>query len=331
MVSVHSEGYGGWAGVRRRDEGRQLESGHGGSQPGAHTCQSDVETFHGIGFLLALHAEKVEEYQPRKKRVQYMAHEDRVVAASAEQSDVERVKSVLREYGVPFGVAAVIVLGLSWGWSGYRSHARRVVEEAAVKLTEARTAQELESIVADYPKTPSAPLALLRLAKLNYSLGAYEAAAAKYAEFGQKYQDHELVAGAQLGRIQCLEAQGHVQEALEGFERFIKTHQGHFLVPQAQLAQARCLEALGRIEEAKVIYSTMAAERAGSGWAKRAEEMLKTIEERMRWRTSRAKAATAIPSSTGLELFSVTNAAPLPSVFERDFLGADTNGARPKE
>ncbi|MCX7590330.1 MAG: tetratricopeptide repeat protein, partial [Kiritimatiellae bacterium] len=137
-----------------------------------------------------------------------MSNGDRVAVESAEQGDVERLKDAVRQYVVPFSVAAVVVLVVTGAWTAYRSHVRRGREEAAIKLSEARTGQELESIVADYPKSPSAPLALLKLAKLHYSMGAYETAAAKYAEFKKRYPNHEMGPGAEIGRIHCLEAQG---------------------------------------------------------------------------------------------------------------------------
>ncbi|MCX7590118.1 MAG: hypothetical protein N2255_00675, partial [Kiritimatiellae bacterium] len=84
-------------------------------------------------------------------------------------------------------------------------------------------------------------------------------------------------------------------------------HPDHFLVPEALLVRARCLELLGRLDEAKSLYERIVAEREGSGWARRAGEMLRTMDERVRWR---ARRVTRQPPETlqPLGLLSLTNA-----------------------
>jgi len=200
---------------------------------------------------------------------------------AAQPDELHDLRAFVREYGTSAGLAAVVVLAVAVGVGVYRSHTRSTREAASAQLGNARSLQDLESLLAKHAATPAAPLAMLKLAHGYFDGGNYDAAMAKYDEFKQKFPTHPLALAAELGRAHCQEAKGMTQAALDGFTAFIKEHPKDFLVPQAAFGKARCLEALGKSAEAKTVYEDFIAANPKSGWVPRAEELIEQLNRAM--------------------------------------------------
>lgn len=225
----------------------------------------------------------------------------------AETDELHELKSLLREYGPSIGIALAVVLVVGIGIGVYRSNRRSSTEQAAMMLGNARSAQDLENVVAQHASTPMAPLALLKLARAYFDGGNYDGAMAKYDELKQKHATHPLAVAADLGRIHCQEAKGQTREALQGFVAFVREHPDHFLTPQAVFGQGRCLEALGQLAEAKAVYEDFIAAHPKSGWTPRADELLEQVKRSMS-RPAGAVGAVSPAGETGVPpLLSVTN------------------------
>ncbi len=195
--------------------------------------------------------------------------------------ELEQIKTFWRNHGTHITiVAAVLALGV-FGTKMVRSNKRRAVADASVQLAAARSAQELEAVVADYGSTPSAPLALLQLGKASYDMGNYNGAMTHYERFADRYADHELASVAEVGLIHCREARGELQAAEAAFKAFVAADPKHFLAATAQLGQGRCLEQLGRFDDARIVYEDMVANRGDSMWGDRATEQLESLEDRI--------------------------------------------------
>lgn len=199
--------------------------------------------------------------------------------------EIEQIKTWLRKHA---SHAVTIVLGVMiviTALNMLRSRSARRAVEANRRLSSAQSVTELESVVRDFEKTGAAPLALLSLAKQHFDNGNYEAALSQYDQFLVKWPKHDMKTTAVLGRIFCIEARGQresLEEAAAAFATFATDNPGHYLAPQAIFGQARCLEQLDRPEEARAIYEDFIAANPDNLWSTRAEELLASIQRRLK-------------------------------------------------
>lgn len=195
--------------------------------------------------------------------------------------ELHELREFLQGYGKPIVVGICIILVVLISMILYRKHVSTEIQQASLILTEARTAQDLDTLVARYPSSPAAPLAIMKLAKVYFDSGNYDMALNKYVELKLKFPNHQMVTAAELGRIHCLEARGQLEEAITLFTDFSSEHPSHFLTPQAILGQGRCLEQIGRYREAKVLYENFIAAYPESGWSLRARELLASVSKKL--------------------------------------------------
>lgn len=203
-------------------------------------------------------------------------------------NDLDLVMDLAKRHGKPLAAGLGVGIALLVGLTAYRGCGEKATERASMMLASARTLHDLDTLLGDYPSTPAAPLALLRLAKGYYDGGNYNLAMEKYSEFERKYPDHPMVRGAALGKIHCVEARGQWREAEAGFRAFAQDHPDHFLTPLALFGRARCLEAMNRFDEARVVYEDFIASRPDSPWTPRAEEAMAAARKKSRRRPEAA-------------------------------------------
>lgn len=172
-------------------------------------------------------------------------------------------------------LAAVIVVA-------YITQQRRSSETAAQMLALAESPKQLEELLAQYPSSAAAPIAMLALASGQYAAGAYDQAVINYVRFVQQYPKHPMAAVAELGKLMCFEGRGEVEQALAGFTAFIAAHPDHFLLPQALMGKARCLQATQRTAEAKAVYEDFIAAHPDSDWKPQMEMALRFMERDQR-------------------------------------------------
>jgi len=202
-----------------------------------------------------------------------------------EQDPLQNAKNYLQANALRWALTGGIVLAVIIGVTVYKAKKVESDRNAAQILTAARSDKDLQTIIGQHASTPYAPMAMLKLAKMRFDAGDYDGALKQYAEFKQKYPQHAMIDGAEVGRIYCLEAKGQIEDALKAFAAFASEHPTHFLAPQATFGQARCLEQLGQYAEAKAVYEDFMAAHPDSGWAPKAEEMLSLIVKKTQGRT----------------------------------------------
>lgn len=193
--------------------------------------------------------------------------------------EVQEVMGFLKRYGKLIGagiVAAVVTVLVSRGCAQHKATKLATAEQA---LMSAQTSQALEAVVKDYSSTPTAPVALLDLAKTLYNEGNYAQARVQYERFLKKYKTHEMSPAAELGLAYCTEADGDFNGAATQFAAFAKKHSKNYLQPVALLSIARCMEQGGRIAEARIVLEDFLAENAGSPWAGTADGALKALND----------------------------------------------------
>jgi TolA-binding protein len=200
---------------------------------------------------------------------------------SPEQPDLNDLQKLLtkaqsewKHWIGTFIIALVLVLGISL----YRTRTQSNEEQASRMLGEARSGQAIQAIIAQYPRTASATLALLQMAKIQYDSGDYVAALSSYTDFINRNPKHMMTVVAELGKIHCSEAMGQTADALSAFTAFAKQHPDHYLAPQALFGKARCLQRLDRYAEARAVYEDFIAAHPDSAWKKDIDEALRQLE-----------------------------------------------------
>jgi len=190
-------------------------------------------------------------------------------------------QDLARTYGRPLllgaAVAAVIVAGTSY----FRGQKRQAAEDAERMLSSGRP-EQLEALVAQHAKTPSAPLALLALARLDFHNGKYDAAEKRYADFIAKHPGHAFQEAAEINRAQCTEALGRTEDALKAYDAVLARKSGTLVAAGAKLGRARCLEQLAKYEDARAAYEEILAADPEGPWAGAADAALKTIDQKKR-------------------------------------------------
>lgn len=207
------------------------------------------------------------------------AHTDLQRKQALEEHEVKEVVGFLKRYGKLIGTGILAAALTVVAARIYTNHKASVLAKAEQMLMTARSPEQLEEIVNKYSSTPTAPVALLDLAKTCFNSGDAAQARTQYQRFLKKYKNHDMRPVAELGLAYCTEADGDFNGAAEQFARFAEKYSSSYLNPPAVLSIARCMEQAGRIEEARIVLEDFLAENAGTSWAGTAETALKTLNE----------------------------------------------------
>ncbi len=196
-----------------------------------------------------------------------------------ETHEVQEVLGFLKRYGKLIGTGVLAAAVTVIASRGCAHHKAATLAAAEQKLMAAQTPQQLEEVVNKYSSTPTAPVALLNLAKTLFNNGDYVQSRAQYERFLKKYKNHEMKPLAELGLAYCTEADGDFTGAAVQFAAFAEKHSKNYLQPQAVLSIARCKEQAGQIDEARIVLEDFLAENAGTLWAGTAEGALKALND----------------------------------------------------
>ena len=186
-----------------------------------------------------------------------------------------------RQHGniLAYGVSLILILLIVF--MGYRNYRASQSHQSWEKLWSAKSAQDFEIVLEDYPSSPAAPVALLKAAKAYFDAQKYSLSIKKYDAFLTKCPQHRFAHIATMGKFHCQEALGRVNEALKGFTAFAAQNPDHYLTPKATLGRARCLGHMERNDEARAAYEEIISARPDSGWSMRAKESLKLLGRRV--------------------------------------------------
>lgn len=192
--------------------------------------------------------------------------------------EVAQLREVWERYGRSVVTGVLLALVLVLALTVYRQFGQSKRDQAAAALGNAETPDDFEQIVARFPRSASAPIAMLALARAQFEAGSYEEALATYARFRREYPAHPMKQAAELASAQTLEAAGRLAEAEAAFRELVQElPSDHYLQPPAQLGIGRTLEQLGRWQEARAIYEDFIAEHAETDWADQAELALRFV------------------------------------------------------
>lgn len=198
-----------------------------------------------------------------------------------QQPEPEKQMDVFKAYASQVITGLLIVTAIAIALYRYYGGSDSKKQEAAEKLFSAKNTQDLELLLNQESSSSIAPLTLMKLAKVNFNSGNYDAALSKYNDFKAKYPQHELVDAAEMGRLHCLEARNQTQDALAGFTTFVTAKTNHFLYAEAVLGKARCLDQLGRQKEAIAVYEDFIAAHPKSPWTSKIEDLMAALKKKL--------------------------------------------------
>ena len=208
-------------------------------------------------------------------------HQELLKKQSLEQKEVQEVLNFFKKYAMP---AAVVILAICAVFLVVRMReSSRVAKEGEADnlLLNAVCAEDYQTIVDEYGKTSSGPLALMSLAMTRYNEGNYDEAGKLYADFVERYKKDDMVPQAKLNIITCRECKGEYSEAHLLYGEFISEQPDSSLAPLALMGKARCLEAMGSEDQAKLVYEDLMVNYQGSKWANLAESRKKIIDSKI--------------------------------------------------
>ena len=152
-------------------------------------------------------------------------------------------------------ILAVIVIALlaGLGFGGYRLYASQQALAAATRLGDAKTGQDYQAVIADYPNTPAAASAFLLLAEMQRNEKKFAESNATLQSFVSKHPDHEFAPTAKMAIAANLETLGKMDEALAQYQQVAASYPKNFNAPLALISEVALLKAKGRDDEARQI------------------------------------------------------------------------------
>lgn len=207
-------------------------------------------------------------------------HEELKKKQALEANEVKEVLSFLKRYSKPVGTGLFAVLIAVLAINGYTQYKTSRQAKAEKLLMAAETPQQFEVVITRYGSTPSAPVALLSMAKLFFNDGEIAQARAQYGRFLKQYKNHDMRPVAELGLAYCTEADGDFSDAAKQFDAFSKKNTSSYLRPQAILSAARCLKQAGETDEARVVLEDFLAASIGTQRANEAEVALQSLDSK---------------------------------------------------
>lgn len=211
------------------------------------------------------------------------------------KTEKQRLLALFREHIQPVLIGLGIALALLLAYGAYKNYKQSISMRASQMLMSARSLEQLQQVISQYPSTPSTPIAMLTLASEYFQLGQYDLAQFTYAQFKQKFPKHPMAATADIGKAQCLEASGQLDQALAAFEAFALANPGHFLTTLAIFGKGRCLTQMGRYTEAKMIYEDYIAANPNSGWGPLADSAMLFVDKELRAQQKKRNSPAAEP------------------------------------
>lgn len=209
-------------------------------------------------------------------------HQDLINHQALEEAEVKEFLNLIIKYAKPVVITIVIICAFFLTNSFFRNNRLQKESRADTALMQANTAADFQAVLDDFGATPSAPLAMMELARKKFNAGEIDEADALYGKFLKKYKKHEMAPQARLNQITCIESKGEPQDAANQFGAFATEHNTTLLAPVALLSQARCLEELSKFDEAKQAYEDLIINHPNSNWTQDAERRLKMIQSKLK-------------------------------------------------
>ena len=175
-----------------------------------------------------------------------------------------------------FATLFVVALAL---WAGSEWARTKKLAGAQEMLAGAKTVEDFQKLIAEYPGTAAAGNAHLLAAAQLRKDGKFDESSALLRSFAEKYPEHQMLSGAWTSLAANLEAQDKPDEALAMYQKVSTSYANSFSAPVALMAQARLLTAKGKTEEAGKIYEQVMTRYAETAVAQQAAQENKQLKK----------------------------------------------------
>lgn len=173
-------------------------------------------------------------------------------------------------------VMIVAVLGFA-GYAGYRLYSERRDTAAAGLLASAKSGQDYQQVIVQYPGTPAESSAYLLLAEAQRKEKKFVDSNATLQLFVSKNAEHELLATAHMTVAANLVSMGRTDEALAKYRQIVTSYPKSYIAPFALLAQVELLKSKGRTDEARRACETLLTNYRDSILAGEATRQLRSL------------------------------------------------------
>ncbi len=175
-------------------------------------------------------------------------------------------------------IALLVVAGIALWAVVYHNLSKN--KRAAEILDRSPGVASLVEVSEKYPKTPSAPLALLALAGTYYRSEKFYEAGSAYQLFLQRYPVHELAPFVAMGAAYSRESEGVLDDAIARYRQVEQRYPDSSLVAEAAFNIGRCWLELNRTEDAVAAYRELIERYPESLYGRLAgEELVKLASE----------------------------------------------------
>lgn len=172
--------------------------------------------------------------------------------------------------------ALIALAAVAYGVVSYTSRANATA--AGEAFAAAKTVEDCDLVISQYPGTLAAGNALLLKAELFWTQNKKDSSVAALREFTTKNADHPLVPQALLGLGTKLESMKEAGEARPVFERITSEFANSDVAALAQIRLGDLLWAEGKEAEAKAAYEAVPAKFANAD-----ADFIEQSEGRLKW------------------------------------------------
>lgn len=172
----------------------------------------------------------------------------------------------------------IILLIAILGYGAYAWHTQSQAHASQTLFAEARTQEEFQAVMDQYPGSVAAGNAALRLAALQRDAAKYDEAIATLKSLIEKHPKYPLQPAAWLSLGTTYELKGDTELALTTYRETAERFPEEYTAPLAMMAQGRILTQQGKKEEATKVYQDVIAQHQTSAAAREAMRDLRLLK-----------------------------------------------------
>ncbi|MCF6313866.1 MAG: tetratricopeptide repeat protein [Verrucomicrobiales bacterium] len=175
-------------------------------------------------------------------------------------------------------VGAALVLSGVIVFRGITSEKHLAAAQAYSQAANSRNIEELDQVIADFPKSVAAGDALLTKAELQVTSGKTDDARSTLLAFTEKYSSHPRHSQGLFAMGNLYQVGGDNDNASKYYDRVLKEYPKTDLAPFVMIRQGDLLLAAGKKDEARQKYEAIMPAYRGTPFFERVEEKIKLLE-----------------------------------------------------
>ena len=221
--------------------------------------------------------------KPKKRLVKAQIKEDKLLKFTARAQKV--VDKYWKHAAIVLAAVVVIILAFNFVLAARESkNSEAALQELKVRDAYSRgdfdeTLRLINTILDDYPGTPSVPAALMLMGRIYQQRGEYDQAVEIFEKIIRKYSGNSYLAfGAYVG-IGAIEfGRAEYEKAADNYKAAASKYPDHFNAPDAFVRSGESYQKINRYEDAKHVYRLVLKQYPKSRSANTAREKLAELE-----------------------------------------------------